>query len=182
MDLPAILAAFTFLSIIGVAIYFVKYFDNEENDPDTDSSYQSYSDFGEGDQPTEQGDRHREEKQHSEQRRREEEYRRQAEEQEHRQEYARQQEEQFRKKQEHRRQEEQERIIKSKNDDNYYANILELHGQASRSEIKRSYRKLIAQYHPDKVEHLGPELQELANKKTKEIVLAYEYFKKKYSI
>jgi len=44
------------------------------------------------------------------------------------------------------------------------------------AELKRTYRELIAKYHPDKVAHLGPEFAEFAEKRTREIVAAYHYF------
>jgi len=44
---------------------------------------------------------------------------------------------------------------------------------ASVEEIKTAYRVLVAQYHPDKVASLGPELRELAERKTVEINTAY---------
>jgi len=39
----------------------------------------------------------------------------------------------------------------------------------SEEEIKRKYKQMVMQYHPDRVAHLGPELKELAAKKTTEI-------------
>jgi uncharacterized membrane protein YkvA (DUF1232 family) len=45
---------------------------------------------------------------------------------------------------------------------------------ASIDEIKNAYRKLANKYHPDKVNHLGDEFKELANKKFKEIQEAYQ--------
>jgi hypothetical protein len=39
--------------------------------------------------------------------------------------------------------------------------------------IKRRYKQLIMEYHPDRVAHLGQELQDLAAKKTTEINAAY---------
>ena len=62
-----------------------------------------------------------------------------------------------------------------------YGKILGLHGKVTIDDIKQNYRNLIAKYHPDKVQHLGEELQRMAEEKTKEINEAYEYFKKKYS-
>jgi hypothetical protein len=47
--------------------------------------------------------------------------------------------------------------------------------------IKSIYRKRIAQYHPDKVSAMGPEIREVAEQKAKEINEAYEYFRKKFS-
>lgn len=45
---------------------------------------------------------------------------------------------------------------------------------ASREEIKTAYKEALKQYHPDKVSHLGPELQQLAREKTNSINKAYE--------
>lgn len=49
---------------------------------------------------------------------------------------------------------------------------------ASGEEIKKAYRKLSMQYHPDKVAHLGDEFRAIAEEKMKEINAAYDYFKK----
>ena len=48
------------------------------------------------------------------------------------------------------------------------------------TEIKQTYRRAIAQYHPDKVSALGPEIREVAENKAKEINQAYEYFRNKF--
>lgn len=52
--------------------------------------------------------------------------------------------------------------------------ILGVAPDASRDEIKSAYRRLAAQYHPDKVQHLGAEFQELAETRFKEIQQAYD--------
>ncbi len=62
----------------------------------------------------------------------------------------------------------------------YFGNMFGLKGQVTRTFIRKKYIELISQYHPDKVAELGPELIELAEKKTKEINLAFEWFRKKY--
>ena len=41
-------------------------------------------------------------------------------------------------------------------------------------EIKSSYKKKISMYHPDKVNSMGPEFNEIAQQKTKEINSAYD--------
>ena len=51
--------------------------------------------------------------------------------------------------------------------------VLGIRKGATRDEIKAAYRREIARYHPDKVAQLGPELQELANAKSKQINEAY---------
>ncbi len=50
---------------------------------------------------------------------------------------------------------------------------LEVASTASPDEIKRSFRTLIARYHPDKVQHLGKEFQEMAAERAAELTEAY---------
>jgi len=52
--------------------------------------------------------------------------------------------------------------------------VLGVSRDASSEEIKRAYKKLAGQYHPDKVHHLADEFKELAGKRFKEIQAAYE--------
>ena len=52
--------------------------------------------------------------------------------------------------------------------------ILGIDRRATAAEIKQSYRKLAGKYHPDKLEHLGEEFKELAEKRFKEIQKAYQ--------
>lgn len=56
--------------------------------------------------------------------------------------------------------------------------ILGISPGASREEIQAAYRSAAQQYHPDKVAHLGIELQDLARKKFLEIQEAYEFLMK----
>ena len=51
--------------------------------------------------------------------------------------------------------------------------ILEVSPDATNEEVKKAYRELAKKYHPDKVSHLGPEFQKLANEKFVEIQEAY---------
>ena len=44
---------------------------------------------------------------------------------------------------------------------------------ATADEIKQAFRRQIARYHPDKVQHLGSELQEVAAERAREITKAY---------
>ncbi len=63
-----------------------------------------------------------------------------------------------------------------------YARILNLPRVYTGSEITTNFRQLIAQHHPDKLRHLSPDLQEMARRKTREFVEAYEYFRVKYNL
>ena len=56
----------------------------------------------------------------------------------------------------------------------HWTRVLELPPDASVEQIRDAYRRLISQYHPDKVASLGRELQELAQAKSKDIALAYQ--------
>ena len=55
--------------------------------------------------------------------------------------------------------------------------ILELPPDATFETIKKTYREKAAQYHPDKVSHLGKEFQEIAHRKFVDIQWAYDELK-----
>jgi hypothetical protein len=55
-----------------------------------------------------------------------------------------------------------------------WTRVLELPADASLEAIREAYRRLMGQYHPDKVASLGRELRELAEVKSKEISVAYQ--------
>jgi preprotein translocase subunit Sec63 len=63
-----------------------------------------------------------------------------------------------------------------------YARILGVAEPIVPSEVRKAYRNLLAKYQPDKIDHLGEELKQNAAQKTKEVVQAYEYFRRKYGI
>ena len=52
--------------------------------------------------------------------------------------------------------------------------VLGVDPAASMAEIDTAYRRLISQYHPDKVAGAAPELREAAEKKAAEINAAYD--------
>lgn len=52
--------------------------------------------------------------------------------------------------------------------------MLDVAPAASVDEIKRAFRREIAKYHPDKVQHLGQEFQEIAAVKAAELTQAYK--------
>jgi DnaJ like chaperone protein len=74
----------------------------------------------------------------------------------------------------------QEAATSGQAEEQYYA-VLGLEKGADFAEIKKAYRKLSMQYHPDKVGHLGEEFKKIAEEKMKEINVAYGYFEKKFA-
>ena len=55
--------------------------------------------------------------------------------------------------------------------------VLGIHRSASPKEIQSAYRARMQEYHPDKVSHLGQDLQKLAHAKCQEIQQAYRELK-----
>ena len=51
--------------------------------------------------------------------------------------------------------------------------LLGVEATVAPDEIKRAFRREIARYHPDKVQHLGPEFQEIAATRAAELTEAY---------
>jgi len=60
--------------------------------------------------------------------------------------------------------------------------ILEITPDASSDELKKAYRRMALKYHPDKVAHLGDDVQKAANAKFQELNAAYEKIKKERGI
>jgi DnaJ like chaperone protein len=56
--------------------------------------------------------------------------------------------------------------------------ILGIGSSASGEEIQAAYKARMHEYHPDKVAHLGEELQKVAHRKTVEIQRAHEQLRK----
>ncbi len=54
-----------------------------------------------------------------------------------------------------------------------YYELLGIERAAEAEEVKRAFRREIARYHPDKVQHLGPEFQEIASVRAAELTEAY---------
>jgi len=53
-------------------------------------------------------------------------------------------------------------------------NALGLTAEASDAEVEQAYRRLISQYHPDKLSGAAPELRQQAESKAREINTAYD--------
>lgn len=56
--------------------------------------------------------------------------------------------------------------------------VFDLPETASDAEIDRAYRRLMGQYHPDRVAGAAPDLQKLAETKSREINAAYDRLQK----
>lgn len=59
-------------------------------------------------------------------------------------------------------------------------NVLGVDESASAQEVKRAYRKLMSEHHPDKLAAKGlpPEMMELAKQKAQELQAAYDLIRK----
>lgn len=64
-----------------------------------------------------------------------------------------------------------------KNNESAYK-ILEINPDASNEEVKKAYKKMAIKYHPDKVSHLGEDVQRQAKEKFQQLNAAYEQIKK----
>jgi DnaJ like chaperone protein len=60
--------------------------------------------------------------------------------------------------------------------------ILEITPDASDEELKKAYRRMALKYHPDRLAHLGDDVQKAANSKFQELNAAYEKIKKERGI
>lgn len=67
-------------------------------------------------------------------------------------------------------------------DVNRYYEILGLSPGVDFEQVKKAYRKLSMQYHPDKVAHLGDEFRQIAEEKMKELNQAYQFLKNRFGV
>jgi DnaJ like chaperone protein len=56
--------------------------------------------------------------------------------------------------------------------------VLEITPQATDEEVRKAYKRLAVKHHPDKVSHLGEDVQKAAGEKFKQINAAYDQIKK----
>jgi len=61
---------------------------------------------------------------------------------------------------------------------NSACDILEITSSATDEDVKKAYRRLAVQYHPDKVAHLGEDIHKAATEKFQKLSAAYEEIKK----
>ena len=60
--------------------------------------------------------------------------------------------------------------------------VLEISPEATVDEVKGAYRRMAIKYHPDKVAHLGDDIQSAAKEKFQQLSAAYEEIKKQRGI
>lgn len=60
--------------------------------------------------------------------------------------------------------------------------VLEITSAATDDEVRKAYKKMAVKYHPDKVSHLGEDVQKSATEKFKKINEAYERIKKQRNL
>ena len=60
--------------------------------------------------------------------------------------------------------------------------VLEITTDASDEELKKAYRRMALKYHPDRVAHLGDDVQKAANAKFQDLNASYEQIKKERGI
>lgn len=66
--------------------------------------------------------------------------------------------------------------LSARKDDPY--RVLGIDASASDAEVEQAYRRLMAQYHPDRVAGAGEELRELAGRRASAINAAYDAIQK----
>ncbi|NUM71618.1 MAG: J domain-containing protein [Ignavibacteriaceae bacterium] len=62
----------------------------------------------------------------------------------------------------------------------FYSEILELNGDLTPENIRKKYREKMKEFHPDLVQNLPPEMQKFAEKMSKKLNEAYNFFKQRF--
>ena len=60
--------------------------------------------------------------------------------------------------------------------------ILGIAPTASNEELEQAYRRLMSEYHPDRVAHAAKEIREMADRRTREINQAYDSIRRERGI
>jgi DnaJ like chaperone protein len=60
--------------------------------------------------------------------------------------------------------------------------VLEIDKSVTDDEVKKAFKRMALKHHPDKVTHLGPDVQKAAEEKFKSVAEAYEKIKKERGI
>ncbi len=64
----------------------------------------------------------------------------------------------------------------------YYGEVLGLEGKITKADIRKKYHQKMAIYHPDAIKNKSEELLKLLEEKSRELNIAFEWFRKKYQI
>lgn len=64
--------------------------------------------------------------------------------------------------------------------EDHYRFVIGVPRDAGEDEVRSAYRTQLNRYHPERVTHLGTEFHDLASRRTRELIEAYEFLKKKY--
>lgn len=67
-------------------------------------------------------------------------------------------------------------------ENNSYYKVLEISPEISDEDVKKAYRRMAVKYHPDKVSHLGEDIQKAAKEKFQQLNNAYQEIKKQRGI
>jgi len=63
----------------------------------------------------------------------------------------------------------------------YYCKIIGIEGPVTKYILRKKYLEIVSKFHPDKFQNYGDETLRMAEKKTKEINIAYEWLSEKFS-
>lgn len=65
--------------------------------------------------------------------------------------------------------------------ESYYLSLMNLKKGADLGDVQYAYKRTLSKYHPDKVNHMGEDIQKLADSRTRELMKAYRHLHHLYS-